>query len=76
MLRSGQLSADEYSVSEPATKAGAVIANRSAFEPLVMLKHFLANSEVPGQMYVWFRRRADITEGSLHHTKWILSAIY
>ena len=39
-LRYGQLSRDEYFVSESAAKAGVVIANESDIEPLVMLKHF------------------------------------
>jgi len=43
MLRYGQLSADEYFVSEPAAKDGVVIANASMTEPLVMLKHFGPN---------------------------------
>ena len=40
MLRYGQLSADEYFVSEEAAKEGVVIENHSKYEPLVMLKHF------------------------------------
>lgn len=47
MLRFGQLSADEYFVSEKAAKAGVVITNESEFEPLVILKHFPSNSETP-----------------------------
>jgi hypothetical protein len=43
MLRYGQLSADEYFVSEPAARAGVAITNRSRWEPLVMLKHFGPN---------------------------------
>ncbi len=43
MLRYGQLSADEYFVSEAAARAGVIIANRSRWEPLVLLKHFGPN---------------------------------
>ena len=43
MLRYGQLSADEYFVSEPAAKEGVRVTNRSCWEPLVMLKHFGPN---------------------------------
>jgi hypothetical protein len=47
MLRYGQLSADEYFVSEKAAKKGIIITNESEHEPLVILKHFPANSETP-----------------------------
>lgn len=43
MLRYGQLSADEYFVSEQSAKAGVNITNRSLFEPMVILKHFGPN---------------------------------
>lgn len=43
MLRYGQLSADEYFVSDQAARNGVVITNNSLFEPLVMLKHFGPN---------------------------------
>jgi hypothetical protein len=43
MLRYGQLSADEYFVSEPAARAGVTISCESQYEPLVMLKHFGPN---------------------------------
>ncbi|MCC7450662.1 MAG: hypothetical protein IT324_24830 [Anaerolineae bacterium] len=43
MLRFGQLSADEYFVSEPAAQQGVTIMNESRWEPLVMLKHFGPN---------------------------------
>jgi len=43
MLRYGQLSADEYFVSEEAAKGGVVVNNRSRWESLVMLKHFGPN---------------------------------
>ncbi len=47
MLRFGQISADEYFVSERRRKAGVTIANRSRCEPLVMLKHFGPNAGDP-----------------------------
>lgn len=43
LLRFGALSADEYFVSEQAAQKGVVIQNQSAFEPIVMLKHFGPN---------------------------------
>jgi hypothetical protein len=43
MLRFGQLSADEYFVSEAAAKAGVTITNHSQWEPMVILKHFGPN---------------------------------
>ena len=43
MLRYGQLSADEYFVSEAAAQAGVTITNRSQWEPMVILKHFGPN---------------------------------
>ena len=43
MLRFGQLSADEYFVSETAARAGVTVANHSQWEPLVILKHFGPN---------------------------------
>ena len=43
MLRYGQLSADEYFVSEAAAREGVTITNRSRWEPLVILKHFGPN---------------------------------
>jgi hypothetical protein len=48
MLRFGQLSGDEYFVSERAARDGVRIANESRREPLVVLKHFGPNNqEVP-----------------------------
>lgn len=49
MLRFGQLSCDEFFVSEPAAKKGIVIINESECEPLVILKHFPSNRETPGK---------------------------
>lgn len=43
MLRYGQLSADEYFVSEYAAREGVRITNHSCFEPMVILKHFGPN---------------------------------
>jgi len=40
MIRYGQLTHDEYFVSEAAAKAGVKISNPSKTDPLVMLKHF------------------------------------
>lgn len=44
MLRFGQLSADEYFVSEPAARQGVTITNHSKTEPMVILKHFANNN--------------------------------
>ncbi|MEO0331599.1 MAG: hypothetical protein AAF223_07920, partial [Bacteroidota bacterium] len=40
MIRYGQLTQDEYFVSETAAKEGVKIVNQSATDPIVMLKHF------------------------------------
>lgn len=48
MLRFGQTSADEFFVSAPAARKGVKAENHSLCEPLVILKHFPAHSEVPG----------------------------
>ena len=40
MIRFGQLTHDEFFVSEPAAKAGVKITNPSQSDPIVMLKHF------------------------------------
>jgi hypothetical protein len=42
-LRFGQLSADEYFVSEPTAREGVRVINRSYWEPMVILKHFASN---------------------------------
>jgi hypothetical protein len=48
MFRYGQMSGDEYFVSEVAAKKGVLITNNSQWEPLVILKHFGPNnSEMP-----------------------------
>ncbi len=40
LIRFGQLTSDEFFVTEEAARAGVVIANPSPTDPLVMLKHF------------------------------------
>jgi len=40
MIRFGQLTYDEFFVSEAAAREGVRIENRSKADPLVMLKHF------------------------------------
>lgn len=40
LIRYGQLTHDEYFVSEDAAKAGVTITNPSKSDPIVMLKHF------------------------------------
>ncbi|HPO12501.1 MAG TPA: hypothetical protein PLI09_03580 [Candidatus Hydrogenedentes bacterium] len=40
LIRFGQLTSDEFFVSESAAKAGVIISNPSKTDPLVMLKHF------------------------------------
>ena len=40
LIRYGQLTRDEYFVSEAAAQAGVVIENPSECDPIVMLKHF------------------------------------
>jgi hypothetical protein len=40
LIRYGQLTNDEYFVSESAAQAGVAVTNRSECDPLVMLKHF------------------------------------
>jgi len=40
LIRYGQLTRDEFFVTEPAARAGVTITNQSKSDPLVMLKHF------------------------------------
>ena len=40
LIRYGQLTSDEYFVSESAAKEGVTIVNSSKIDPIVMLKHF------------------------------------
>jgi hypothetical protein len=44
LIRFGQLTYDEYFVSEDAAKKGVVIKNPSASDPIVILKHFGAEN--------------------------------
>jgi len=54
MLRYGQMSADEFFVSEKAAQEGVVISNHSKVEPLVILKHFAPNNkEIPQKSPLW-----------------------
>ena len=45
VIRFGQLTHDEYYVSEPAAQAGVKITNPSSSDPIVMLKHFGPHAE-------------------------------
>lgn len=48
LIRFGQLTSDEYFVSEDAARAGVLVTNTSETEPLVVLKHFgPENPDVP-----------------------------
>jgi hypothetical protein len=50
LIRFGQLTYDEYFVSESAARKGVTIVNESDSDPLVMLKHFgPGNPDVPTQ---------------------------
>jgi hypothetical protein len=40
LIRFGQLTMDEFFITEEAARAGVVITNPSRTDPLVMLKHF------------------------------------
>ncbi len=44
LIRYGQLTNDEFFVSESAAKEGVIIKNLSEIEPIVMLKHFGPNN--------------------------------
>ena len=46
LIRYGELTNDEFFVTEKAAKAGITITNASKTEPLVMLKHFSENPEL------------------------------
>ena len=46
LIRYGELTNDEFFVTENAAKRGVKIANTSSTEPLVMLKHFAENPEL------------------------------
>jgi len=45
LIRFGQLTSDEFFVSEPRAKEGVRITNPLEMDPLVMLKHFGPNTE-------------------------------
>lgn len=45
-IRFGQLTNDEYFVTEAAAKKGVVITNTSKCDPIVMLKHFSENPDL------------------------------
>ena len=47
LIRFGQLTADEFFVSEEAARKGVTITNNAAYEPLVILKHFGPNCGMP-----------------------------
>lgn len=46
LIRYGELTNDEFFVTEKAAKEGIVVTNTSATEPIVMLKHFAENPEL------------------------------
>ena len=46
LIRYGELTNDEFFVTEKAAKDGVVITNTSSIEPIVMLKHFSENAEL------------------------------
>jgi hypothetical protein len=46
LIRYGQLTNDEFFVTEDAAKKGVVIKNMSKSESMVMLKHFSENPEL------------------------------
>jgi hypothetical protein len=47
LIRYGQLTHDEYFVTEKAAKEGVVIRNESTTDPMVLLKHFSENPDLP-----------------------------
>jgi len=44
MIRYGQLTCDEFFVTEKAARKGVTITNPSKADPIVMLKHFGPNN--------------------------------
>ena len=49
LIRFGQMTADEFFVSEDAAKSGVSITNNALYEPLVILKHFGPNCGMPSR---------------------------
>ncbi|NLO13839.1 MAG: hypothetical protein GX124_06910 [Clostridiales bacterium] len=47
MIRFGELTHDEYFVSEEASRSGVELTNQSSSEPLVLLRHFAEHPETP-----------------------------
>ena len=47
LIRYGQATYDEYFVTEKAAREGVTITNASATEPIVILKHFAENDDLP-----------------------------
>ena len=47
LIRYGQLTSDEFFITEPAAREGIEIRNESLSEELVLLKHFAWNDELP-----------------------------
>lgn len=47
MIRYGDITSDEFFVTEPKAKDGVTIVNHSKIEPIVMLKHFSENPDLP-----------------------------
>lgn len=46
LIRYGELTNDEFFITEKAAKDGVIITNTSSSEPLVMLKHFAENPDL------------------------------
>jgi Phosphomannose isomerase len=46
-IRYGQLTNDEFFVTEPSAREGVTIVNPSSSDPIVMLKHFAENPDLP-----------------------------
>ena len=46
LIRYGELTHDEFFITEKAAKEGVLITNKSQTEPIVMLKHFAENPEL------------------------------
>ena len=51
IIRFGQLTHDEYFVSQAAAHAGVTITNPSRSDPIVLLKHFAPNPEAPSTRF-------------------------